>query len=1204
MATTYSFKIGNTDVKYSDSKTIKIDGTEYLLSLLSLRYFKKMYQPGHVEAKLQIRQNAESGMKAPELVPLVAFFRTGKNEVNLSKTVDGKSVVIAENYYVNRVIPEYKRSEKGQYVQVTLHIYSPDHKLTLDKYCRAYTNRKLATDILKRFDEKDSIMKAAGFTSDNVDTEHLKFLRYVVSNKDNQIEYEQFLQPYLVQYNESFFDFMARTANRCGEYFYYENGKLHLGVDNFSDAPTTDNDRKDWVDIDRDSVLSYRYSMAQEELMEVFDHYHNSLKSKDQSSSSAYSFNNELPLDEYLGNLVKINSYTNTLNEFFPKMWGTIPEAIGALTTGGIAGIVAWAVPTVLMGTFFAESVANTKNKIFNEKWVWKDGAGPTGPTMCPGYIKDRFDKSTMKTSLFGTQMPNDVKAKNYVFQQNIDANLYNFIGFGSKIVSENLVDICLPVEHKSFLLGQDVTFESKSDVANKEKNMKPGEVFNFKHYNIIEVSEVIKAEAGDQTKEEWQLGQKITIAPLYSVVVSKYNETAKTNLEIPCPPVMCPFIKTSGTQRAIIYNSVDPLRYGRVQITYPWQNSTENPDCSPFIRQAVPYVPSTDKFGGGFYFQLEKGTEVLVDYENGNIERPFVIGCLYSKNAKAPRDGYTYTGGWSPSLHPDEPKEPLVISSKKGHKIKFDDNGNLEDFLMGASPAIELSSLVWKHLIPSEYRLDQKGESELSGGLSICDKWGIYKINCSTTKRSISIDSPFGAVNLNAFTGITINCPNGDVTIKGKNIKLEAGNEISIHSGTNINPPGHSLWRDTIAKGAVNALLDKFVLPMVDLRLVRTVAEIFLKPAAGTLNLKSNRYLLLGAGLGKPEIPTSAYSAKGLDMKVYHDERGRLHRQLGYTGAVINGFFLDFSQKYKVLRTDINSLVNKLKSDGDKAQQRKNFVEAAYTKKDFTIEDFEFNNHMTRNRKQQIVNEAIEIAKNQQKLLKICEDVFVNAKSMDFDLDGAFTAGTFKKVLAKESKKVVPTLVQGIIDKTELFNKPDEDLVEMEQSKRIIKRYLMYHIIVGTYGVEYVPSPTKIITFDTIDDFADNQKWLDWVNNLHKYTGKSINGGPLNQQEFEWKKIHKWGLAKIENAGRRSYGPLGRFFGEVKDESAKKVESYNPYNAWKERDIWGPGQKGEILISDKGGQDTINIVNGALNRTENSDGYTNKIKAFLSSVY
>lgn len=1200
MATTYSFKIGDIDVKYSDSNTVKIADTEYLLSLLSLRYFKKMFQPGFIEAKLQIRQNAESAMKAPELTSLVNFFKTGNNNVTLSKTVDTKEVVIAQSYYVNRVIPEYKRSEKGQYVQVMLHIYSPDHKLTLDKYCRAYTNRKLAKDILSgNFNETDSILKKAGFKSESVDINHLKFLNYIYSNNDNKIEYKEFLQPYLVQYNESFYDFMARTANRCGEYFYYEGGVLFLGVNNFSAEPTPSNSRKNWVDIDRDTVLSYRYSMAQEELIKVFSQYHDSLEADKQNSSSDYTFSNELPLDEYLGNVMVKDSYTSTLKEFFPKLWGTIPDALGALTTGGIPGIVAWAVPVLAMGTLFAESVAGTKNKKFNDKWL---GEKSTAPSNNPINYPDRFDDSKKTSTLFGTQLANSVKSLNYEYNQNLDATLYGFIGNGSKNVSENLIDISIPVEHTSFLLGQDVTFESKSEVANKEKSMKEGEAFNFKHYTVIEVSEVIKAESSNQTKEEWQLGQKVVIAPLYAISVSKYGENAKKDIEIACPPVMCPLIKTSGTQRAIITNGVDPLGYGRVQITYPWQSSTS--DSSPFIRQAVPYVPNTDKFGGGFYFQLEANTEVLVDYENGNIERPYVIGCLYSKKAKAPRDGYTYSGGWSPSLHPDEPKEPLVISSKKGHKIKFDDNGNLEDFLMGAVPAIDLTSMLWKHVIPSEARLDQGGESELSGSMSMCDKWGIYKITCNTTKRSISIDSPFGDVQLNAFTGITINCPNGDITLKGKNIKLEAGNEITINSGLNINPPGHSLLRDTILKGAANAILDKFALPMVDFRLLRTVVEMFLKPVTGTLNLKSNRYLLLGAGLGKPEIPASGYSAKGVHMKVYHDERSRLHRQLSYMNTTIDSFFSNFMTKYKDSRTWTNRLVEALK-DGDKAKQRKDFVEAAYTKKEYQEADFEFNDGVSADHKNGAIVDAKQAAKAIQNLLKTSEDTFVNVTSLRFGLDSWTKPGTFKKILANEGKKVIPELVQNVIDKKELFDKPDEALLDMNIQKKSIKRYLMYQIIVGTYGVEYVPhNPVEPVSFASVDDFADDSKWAEWVNDIHKYSGKSITPGPLNKQEFSWKEIHWWGLAKLHNAKERVKGPIDRFGLEILDESMKKMHSYNPLVPFQEKDIWGPGKKGEILISDKGGQDTINIVNGALNRTENSDGYTNKIKALLSTIY
>ena len=53
---------------------------------------------------------------------------------------------------------------------------------------------------------------------------NLQFLNY---NKDNTVEIRQ---PYLVQYNESFYDFLARSAIRCGEMLYFEGGSLNLGM--------------------------------------------------------------------------------------------------------------------------------------------------------------------------------------------------------------------------------------------------------------------------------------------------------------------------------------------------------------------------------------------------------------------------------------------------------------------------------------------------------------------------------------------------------------------------------------------------------------------------------------------------------------------------------------------------------------------------------------------------------------------------------------------------------------------------------------------------------------------------------------------------------------------------------------------------------------------------------------------------------------
>ena len=70
---------------------------------------------------------------------------------------------------------------------------------------------------------------------------------------------------------------------------------------------------------------------------------------------------------------------------------------------------------------------------------------------------------------------------------------------------------------------------------------------------------------------------------------------------------------------------------------------------------------------------------------------------------------------------------------------------------------------------------------------MELTDKFGIYSIKASTNKRNITINSSWGDVNINAFTGITISAPNGDVKIQGKNVSIEAGNKLNIVSGKNI---------------------------------------------------------------------------------------------------------------------------------------------------------------------------------------------------------------------------------------------------------------------------------------------------------------------------------------------------------------------------------------------------------------------------------
>jgi type VI secretion system secreted protein VgrG len=77
--------------------------------------------------------------------------------------------------------------------------------------------------------------------------------------------------------------------------------------------------------------------------------------------------------------------------------------------------------------------------------------------------------------------------------------------------------------------------------------------------------------------------------------------------------------------QPARVIENNDPLGMGRVRVQFPWQQ--DKGDKTPFIRLIQPHSGA----GKGFYFIPEIGEEVLIGFEGGNAEKPFVMGAHYN---------------------------------------------------------------------------------------------------------------------------------------------------------------------------------------------------------------------------------------------------------------------------------------------------------------------------------------------------------------------------------------------------------------------------------------------------------------------------------------------------------------------------------------------------------------------------------------------
>jgi len=103
-----------------------------------------------------------------------------------------------------------------------------------------------------------------------------------------------------------------------------------------------------------------------------------------------------------------------------------------------------------------------------------------------------------------------------------------------------------------------------------------------------------------------------------------------------------------------------DPDGLARVRVTYP--HLADEP--SNWARLALPMAGP----GRGTFFRPEKGDEVLIVCEHGDIRQPYIIGSLWSATDKPP-DG---TGAAADN-------NIRVIVSRSGHRITLDDTAGAE---------------------------------------------------------------------------------------------------------------------------------------------------------------------------------------------------------------------------------------------------------------------------------------------------------------------------------------------------------------------------------------------------------------------------------------------------------------------------------------------------------------------------------------------
>ena len=234
---------------------------DYYLLLRGIKVNRKIYQPNEIEAELDIQQTVVNGSNqqettAPQFDDIRALLlqRTVTLEIVMDK--DKKTSTIAKSCYVYEMVPQLQRDVNGgTKMYVKLSIFSLDKLMTINKYSKAYVASKLGSEIL----QQERLNFGTGPDGKPLiasDVDSLQHLMYAEADRS-----QEFIQPYLVQYNESFYDFLVRTSNRCGEFLYFEDGKLVLGLpDSGTPVEITDYETVTAVERSFDPLFSCVYA--------------------------------------------------------------------------------------------------------------------------------------------------------------------------------------------------------------------------------------------------------------------------------------------------------------------------------------------------------------------------------------------------------------------------------------------------------------------------------------------------------------------------------------------------------------------------------------------------------------------------------------------------------------------------------------------------------------------------------------------------------------------------------------------------------------------------------------------------------------------------------------------------------------------------------------------------------------------------------
>jgi uncharacterized protein involved in type VI secretion and phage assembly len=197
------------------------------------------------------------------------------------------------------------------------------------------------------------------------------------------------------------------------------------------------------------------------------------------------------------------------------------------------------------------------------------------------------------------------------------------------------------------------------------------------------------------------------------------------------------------GVVVAVVTDNADPESLGRVKLSFPWK---ADGDASTWARVAT-LMAGNDR---GTWFLPEVGDEVLVAFDHGDVQHPYVLGALWNGQDKPAGD------------NSDGKNNIRRVKSRSGHELVLDDTV--------AAEKVTLKTKAGHTII-----LDDTPGGER---IEIKDKSGSNTLVIDSVQNSISLESAMqikmkaAVVEIEADATLTIKA-GAVLTVQGAMVKI-----------------------------------------------------------------------------------------------------------------------------------------------------------------------------------------------------------------------------------------------------------------------------------------------------------------------------------------------------------------------------------------------------------------------------------------------